>query len=234
MPKIASLLLKILAVQGGLVYSLLLIGFVVGDAPAYERAIVLMLGGLICFWIVLGGWWMRRYRTRFVAWAQRLPFGWRTRFVVLATGLALIEEMVTTAMSNLGPAFGSADAMITASRNYLEVVALNSVIVFIPMFGAWGWLLKRYAFTPVEVMLLFGLTGTLAESIAFGPTQLLGVGIWVYVYGLMVYLPAHSVPVERAAQPVRPRHWLLAIGAGIGAAVLFVPVVLGLRALVGG
>ena len=42
------------------------------------------------------------------------------------------------------------------------------------------------------------------------PTSLIG-GFWVFVYGLMVYLPACTVPRDRAALPVRRWHYLLAV-----------------------
>jgi hypothetical protein len=102
-------------------------------------------------------------------------------------------------------------ARITASKNYLEVVFLNSVIAFVPMFLCWGWLLSRYDFRPSEVLLLFGLNGTLAETLSFGPQNLLQVGMWTFVYGLMAYLPACAVPVARGARPARWWHWLMAV-----------------------
>jgi hypothetical protein len=53
------------------------------------------------------------------------------------------------------------------------------------------------------VLLLFGITGSIAEAI-IQPTNLFG-GFWVFVYGLMVYLPACTVPEDRPAKP--PRWW---------------------------
>jgi hypothetical protein len=38
------------------------------------------------------------------------------------------------------------------------VVALHSVVVMVPQFAAWGALLTRYAFSPFQAFLLFGLT----------------------------------------------------------------------------
>jgi hypothetical protein len=113
-------------------------------------------------------------------------------------------------------------ARITASKNYLEVVFKYSVIAFVPLFLCWGWLLLRYDFRPVEVLLLFGLNGTLAETITFGPQHLTEVGMWVYVYGLMAYLPACTVPEERGAAPARWWHWLMAVFLPI---VFIVPLV---------
>ncbi len=36
-------------------------------------------------------------------------------------------------------------------------------------------------------------------------------GMWVYVYGLVVYLPAATVPEDRRARPVRWWHWPMAV-----------------------
>ncbi|MCX7992565.1 MAG: hypothetical protein N2651_02725, partial [Fimbriimonadales bacterium] len=77
--------------------------------------------------------------------------------------------------------------------NYFEVVLKHSVVVFVPMFICWALMLTRWAFAPAQVMVLFGLTGTLAESLSFGVQNLLGWGFWMLVYGLMVYLPAYAV-----------------------------------------
>lgn len=230
MHRLAKILLRVLAVLGALAYIFLALAFIVGDEGAEPRAIMLMLGGLILLWIIVGGRLMVINRDRFAQWAAGLPLGWRTKFVVLCTAMALAEEAVTTTMSNLGPAFGSSSAQITASNNYFEVVCLNSVIIFIPMFVAWGWLLSRYDFKTAEVVLLFGITGLLAESLSSGPNQFFGVGIWVYVYGLMVYLPTYSLPPRPNLHRVWPQHWLLAIVLPILAAVPFVPIVLLLQA----
>ena len=53
-----------------------------------------------------------------------------------------------------------------------------------------------------QCRLLFGITGSLAEA-TINPTSLVG-GFWVIVYGLMVYLPACTVPRDRGAKPF---HW---------------------------
>jgi hypothetical protein len=52
-------------------------------------------------------------------------------------------------------------ALITASENHLEVVLKHSVIASVPMFL--DCLLSRHDFRPVEVTLLYGLNGTLAD-----------------------------------------------------------------------
>jgi hypothetical protein len=178
-----------------------------------KRAIMKMGIGLILIWCVTGGLVMYRARDRFVAWARHVPLGWRTRFVVLCIAFAMLEEAVTTTLTNLAPLLGGVTeaARITASKNYLEVVLKHSVIVFVPWFLCWAWLLSRYGFRPIEVMLLFGLTGTLAEAITFGLQNLVGVGMWTFVYGLMIYLPAATVPEKRDVRTARWWHWLMAV-----------------------
>ena len=85
-----------------------------------------------------------------------IPLGWQARFVLLCIVFALLEEAVTTSLTNMAPLLGGVTqaARITASRNYLEVVLRNSVVVFVPLFLCWGWLLSRYDFRPVEVLFL--------------------------------------------------------------------------------
>ena len=115
-------------------------------------------------------------------------------------------------MTNLAPLFGVkvGQAYITASTNYLDVVALHSVVIFVPFFVGWALILSRYDFSPFAVFVLFGLTGTLAEM-SFGFQHLLEFGLWMFVYGLMVYLPAYCVPKDRQTRPLCWWHYPLAI-----------------------
>ncbi len=189
----------------------------------FTRAVIGMGWGLILFWILLGGGLMVRFREPIRARVLRIPFDWRVKFVFFATLLALLEEAVTTSMTNLAPLFGLkiGEAYITASANYLDVVCLHSVVVFVPMFVAWALILWRYDFSPFSVFLLFGLTGTLAETLSFGPGNLLQAGFWIFVYGLMVYLPAFCVPRDRTARPPHWWHFPLAVLVPF----LFLPIV---------
>ncbi len=84
-------------------------------------------------------------------------------------------------------------------------------------------MLSRYDFRPIEVLLLFGLNGTLAETITFGPQHLAEVGMWVWVYGLMAYLPACTVPEERGARTAHSWTWLMAVFLPL---VFIIPLVL--------
>jgi hypothetical protein len=171
------------------------------------RAITGMALGLFLFWIVLGGALSLLLRNRVRSVLSRFDAHWRIAFVLFATLLALLEEAVTTMMTNAAPLWGVpvGKAYITASANYLEVVLYHSVIVFVPMFIAWAWLLKRYAFSSAAVFVLYGCAGTLAETLSFGAQNLVALGFWVYVYGLMVYLPACAIPPGHGAR--KPGVW---------------------------
>jgi hypothetical protein len=197
------------------VYSFLLVTFlnliVLNSDNVKDRAIILMADGMILFWIVLGGSLTPLLRRRLVPHLATIPIGWRPRFVVLCTIMALIEEVITTTMTNCAPLLGTTpeEAHITASTNYFHVVLCHSVVLFFFMFVVWAWMLSHWDFSPLKVLLLFGITGSLAEA-TINPSSLIG-GFWVFVYGLMVYLPACSVPQDRGARPIRWWHYPLAV-----------------------
>jgi len=180
---------------------------------ANVRAAFLMRLGLIVVWIVCGGLGMLRLREPIRNVCRRFRLDASVQFVLLATFLALVEEMITTTLTNMAPLFGVplGAAYITASSNYFDVVCFHSVVVFIPMFIGWAVLLRRYAFSPAAVFLLFGISGVLAEALYGGGQALLDMGLWVFVYGLMVYLPAYILPANSAAKPPRWWHYGLAI-----------------------
>lgn len=177
------------------------------------RAIVGMVWGLVFGWVVVGGLLMWRSRDWLRRKIQAIPLGWKTKFVLVATIAALLEEAVTVSMTNLAPLFGVeiGEAYITASANYVDVVALHSVVVFIPMFMAWAWLLGRYAFSLPQVFLLFGLTGLVVEVISFGGAGIFNMGLWIYVYGLMLFSSVYALPERPDLKPVRLYHYPLAI-----------------------
>ena len=179
------------------------------------RATVGMGWGLVLLWIFLGGSLMHRFRDPIRRMLSSIRLDWRLKFIFFATALALVEEAVTTSMTNLAPLFGVrvGEAYITASTNYLDVVALHSVVMFVPMFVAWALMLWRYDFSPFAVFVLFGLTGTLAEMSYGGFQHAFEFGLWIFVYGLMVYLPAYCAPVGRQARKPRWWHYPLAVVA---------------------
>jgi hypothetical protein len=197
-------LVLILLTSLGVLSTAAVAAFILSNDPDPDHLAIIKMGvGLILVWCVLGVLVMYRSRDGFVAWATLIPLGWRTRFVLLCILFAMLEEAVTTSLTNMAPLLGGVTdaARITASKNYLEVIHKHSVIAFVPLFLCWGWLLSRYNFRPVEVLLLFGLNGTLAETITFGLQNVIQVGMWVWVYGLMAYLPACSVPEGRGQAP---------------------------------
>jgi hypothetical protein len=178
-----------------------------------SRAVIFMGAGLVLLWIVLGGtlMWTTRERVRAFVLGSRLP--WPLTFTLFCTLLALTEEAVTVSMTNLAPLFGVplGAAYITASANYLDVVTSHSVVVFVPMFIGWAWMLARWDFRPTEVFLLFGLTGFLAETSFAGLLNLAQAPFWIFVYGLMVWLPANSLPLRSEAK--RPGWWVVPLAA---------------------
>lgn len=123
--------------------------------------------------------------------------------------------MVTVSLTNMAPVFGArvGEAYITASANWLDVVLFHSVVVFVPDFIALAWVLGRRDLSPFAVFIAFGIVGTLGEAIFAGRIDaLIGFPMWMFVYGLMVWLPACALPpaAERGAQPSRWYHAVLA------------------------
>ncbi len=168
--------------------------------------------GLIVLWVFLCGSLMYVFREPIKSFVLSIPLNWQIKFVLFSTLLAMLEEAITTTMTNLAPIFDVkvGEAYITASANYVDVILHHSVIVFIPWFIAWAWILKRYAFSPFWVFLLTGLNGLLAETLTFGLQHLSEFGLWIFVYGLMTYLPAYTIPNERNVTPPKFWHGLLA------------------------
>jgi hypothetical protein len=208
----SAVVIAAFGVWGALVTGLVSVVVIGGKSPV-ARAVILMADGLVLLWIVIGGIAMRACRDRAAALVRGVRLDWRIKFVLFATVLALVEEAITTAMTNLAPAFGVpvGSAYITASANYLDVICCHSVVLFVPMFIGWALLLSRFDFSPNAVFICFGITGVLAESGSFGLQNLLNAGFWVFVYGLMIYLPAYTLPQNRATKKPRPWHFLAAI-----------------------
>jgi hypothetical protein len=176
------------------------------------HAIVGMGSGLILLWVIFCGLGMYIFRDRIRSYVQGVAAHWQVKFIAFGILMTLLEEAITTTMTNLAPFFGVkiGEVYITASTNYLDVVLLHSVIVFVPWFIVWAWTLKRYAFSPFWVFLLFGLNGLFAESLTFGWEHLSEFAMWIFVYGLMIYLSAYTIPTERDAKPPKIWHGALA------------------------
>ncbi len=189
------------------------------------RAVIRMGSGLVFFWNVLGGTVMYLARDKVRRIVQSLPGWWSFKFVGFCILLALTEEAITTTMTNLAPVFGVpvGAAYITASASYLDVVCFHSVIIFVPWFVGWAWMFSRWDFHPTLVFLIFGLTGTIAETnfLTRNPAE---IGMWVFVYGLMIYLPAYCLPAGRGARPPLWWHYPLAVFLPFLFMILLLPV----------
>ncbi len=163
-------------------------------------AMIAMALTMIVVWIVIGGWVQRKILAQYYEWFTKVREHPVRFFALFATALACLEELVTVTLTNLAPLYGVpfGTAYITASGNYFDVIFLHSVIAFVPMFVVLGFILKKYAISPFGALILWGIVGTLAEVMFGGPQALLNAGSWIFVYGLMVYLPAHVfVNMER-------------------------------------
>lgn len=187
------------------------------------RAVIGMAWGVIIFWIIICGGFMYRFREPIRNTVLKIQFPWQIKFVLFVTILALLEEVVTTTMTNLAPFFGVkiGEAYITASTNFFDVVFFHSVIMFIGPFIFWVLALKRYDFSSFAAFLIFGISGVFAEVSFGGPQHFLEFGFWIFVYGLMIFLPIYSLPPaeERGARPAKFYHYILMIFLP----VLFVP-----------
>lgn len=186
-----------------------------GEGAAAGQAISRMAIGLIIIWIFIVGVLMYRFRDRVKTVVQNIPLQWQIKFVLFATILACLEEAVTVSMTNLAPLFGSVvgEAAITASSNYFDVIFFHSVIVFIPLFIAWAIILRYFDFSPFAVFMLFGFLGIFLEASFIGPLAFIGFPMWMFVYGLMIYLPAYCLPTAdvRGARPPKFWHYFLSL-----------------------
>jgi hypothetical protein len=194
-------------VLGWLVFTTSLVTLAVWSNPV-KRALICMGWGLIVLWIFVCGGLMVRYRRPLGDYVKSIRLKWQVKFVIFCTLLAMLEEATTTGMTNAAPLFGLriGQAYITASANYWDVITLHSVSVFVPLFVGWAVLLHYFRFRPFDVFLLFGCSGIIAEVLFAGPAHFLEFALWIPVYGLMVYLPAFTVPSDRVARG--PRWWL--------------------------
>ena len=202
----SSRIIKVLAIYTGILIPVVTFLNAFSDDP-HARAKVLMGFFLVLFWCLGFGLISYYQRDRFRRVFRAIKMPWQVKFILCAIALAMLEEVVTTSLTNAAPLLGSetGKAMITASTNYGEVAFLNSVWpVFVPWILAWTVLLTKYDFPPNHVFLLFGLLGSVAEA-HFGLAALVA-GFWFFVYGLMVYLPAYSLP-PRKTVPLRWWHY---------------------------
>lgn len=179
------------------------------------RAAIGMTWGVVVFWIAVCGGIMLRFREQIRNKVLKIRMQWQIKFVLFVTLLALLEEVITTTMTNLAPIFGVkiGEVDFTASTNFFDVVFFHSVIMFVGPFVFWALALKRYDIRPFAAFLIFGISGVFAEVLFGGLPNLLDFEYWIFVYGLMIYLPVYSLPSaeERGARPTRWYHKMLMV-----------------------
>lgn len=183
------------------VFSLLAI--LIGDLPANDTALFIMVLLLLALWVGVFGGLSFLFKDKVKEIILKLPGSWQIKFFTFALVLALAEEAIAVSLTNLAHFFGGTpgEVFITASTNYFQTIFLASVIIFLPMFWVWMKLLEKYDFKPLEVLILFGITGWMAEAVAFGGGYDLFLIFWIMVYGLMIYLPAYSLPKRKVSRP---------------------------------
>lgn len=226
---VAKRLIQFFAVVTGITFLLTVVVFIALTVQANQptlRALIGMDIGVALLWIIIVGLLMWISRDAVRAAVAKIPLDWRITFILFCTLLAMAEEAVTTLMTNLAPWFGVAvgQVYITASANYWDVIWGHSVIILIPTFITWAFMLKRWNFKPNEVLLMYGIFGTIVET-AFGSPITL-IGLWMFVYGLMMYLPAYCIPEERGAKDAHWWDFILAIFIPFISMVIFYPVIL--------
>lgn len=173
--------------------TLALVTFVVFPNPV-QRAILFMGWGVVLFWIVIGGGLMFRYRDQISSSFMKLPWPNPLVFFLFALSLFFLEEVVTTTMTNLAPLFGVplGSAAITFTSNYFTAVFPHSLPVVGVLILIFTWIFSRFRLTATQMFFFFGLAGYLIETIN-NRNNILNIPFWIFVYGLMVWLPAYTV-----------------------------------------
>lgn len=198
------------------------------------RAVMGMALGLLWLWVVVVGGALYAARHRIAASLAARATDERRRFALfasMAVALACVEEAIACAMTATAPLYGVAmgRAYITATTNYLDLIALHSVVAFVPSIALWAAAIGRRRFAPPLVALFFGLFGLGGEVIAFGAQALTNAGFWLLVYGSMVYVPA--VVVERAHLDAPPARWWMYPALTFGGWAAVAPIALVLARL---
>lgn len=149
---------------------------------------VKMLWSLTVLWVFLGGSLMYLLRNIFVKFYSKIKWPFWLKFTFFATLFSLIEEAIAVSVNNY---FSGGQAILTASTDYWEVVSHHSVVILIPIFFIFSFFVKKFNFTPYKSFLYFGIIGVLAEFSIGGILSLFEFSLWIFVYGLIVYLPSH-------------------------------------------
>ena len=107
-------------------------------------ALLGMTTGLYLVWIIAGGLLQRRASSSVSRLAVRSTEWWRVRFLIFCTAMGMLEEAVTTMLTNAAPLFGVpiGRVYITASSNYWDVILGHSLIVIAPAFSRLGMALE--------------------------------------------------------------------------------------------
>jgi hypothetical protein len=161
--------------------------------PVERSAIVMQWGSFLSWVYIIAPLLGRKGLPLLKHRLSRFTLGPKRLFFIFAALFALIEEALAVFWNNITPSFfGQAvGPVLTASTNYFEVILFHSVVVFLPLFLVWAYLLEHGRYSSREAYLYFGMTGILAEYI-FNPgiLALLAGGFWILIYGSMVYYPA--------------------------------------------
>ena len=199
----SKLLIKIIAIYSIIFLIFLSIVTFTGDATNNEKAIIKMALLLNLIWCVGFGLYTLKNKNKIKQKFNQIKsdLSWKKKFFIFFLGLILLEEIITTTLTNLAPALGGeiGKSFITASTNYFEVIFFHSAIIFVPFIFIWIYLFSKYDFSANQAFLLFGLVGTLAEAM-LSPFALIS-GFWFFVYGLMIYLPAYTLPQRENLLP---------------------------------
>lgn len=228
--KTGAFVIKVVLAYGILLMALLLLVVSDPDVNVNDRAIIYMgFWALWICWIGICGTLMYKNREKIKRWVNMNPENWVGKFIIFAVCLLLLEEVFTVTLTNLYWVFGAeyGKAYITASDNYFETVLMHSAIVIWPAYLFWAWWLKKYDFHPNWVFILYGLYGTLGEMMYGGVQAAQAVGMWMFVYGLMIYLPAYCIPENRGAKRPKFIHYILTF---LLSYLITLPFVLGLMA----
>lgn len=176
--------------------TLTLVTAVVFQNPV-QRAILLMGWGVVLFWIVIGGGLMYQYRDALAGALMKLKWPNYLLFFCLSVALFFLEEVVTTSMTNLAPVFGAplGSAAITFTSNYFTAVFYHSLPIVGVLIIIFTWIFFRFRLSATQMFFFFGIAGYLIET-TNNPNNFLNVPFWIFVYGLMVWLPAYATAVR--------------------------------------
>lgn len=158
-----------------------------------KAAFVMQLGHFITWALLVAPFFLPRFLPAVVNYVKRFNFGKKTLFVLLATLATLIEEGISILWNNnIASSFALTDnTVLTVTTNYFDLITKHSVVAFIPMLVAWAFLLSRWRYNATEAFVYFGMAGILAELIYnFNLLPVLAAGLWIFIYGFMVYTPA--------------------------------------------